>query len=132
MHTETPPRPRVMIADHSKDMRDLLKYWLEQKGCRVVEAANGDEAVELTRNECPDMILMSLRMPGRNGLDATRCIREHVGECDVPIVALSSYPTTDERTSALAAGCTWFIAQPIDFDSLDNIISRLWAVPVSH
>jgi CheY-like chemotaxis protein len=132
MHITTLPRPHVMIADHSKDMRDLLKFWLEQKGCRVVEAVNGDEAVELTRNECPDLILMSLRMPVRSGLEATRCIREHVGECDVPIVALSSYPTPDERAAALAAGCTWFIAEPIDFDHLDALIKRLCSVQTSH
>lgn len=132
MHTANPSRPSVMIADHSKDMRDLLKYWLEQKGCRVVEATNGDEAVDLARNECLDLILMSLRMPVRNGLEATQRIRKQVGECNVPIVALSSYPTTGERATALAAGCTWFVAQPIDFDHLDDILSCLWAAPVSH
>lgn len=132
MHAAIPHHTRVMIADNSKDTRYLLKFWLEQKGCRVVEASNGEEAVELTRKECPDLILMSLRMPVRNGLDATRCIREHVGECNVPIVALSTYPTTGERTAALAAGCTWFIAQPIDFERLDNLLSRLWTIPTAH
>ena len=132
MHTATPTHPQVMIADNSKDIRDLLKFWLEQKGCRVVEAVNGDEAVELARSDCPDLILMSLRMPVRNGLNATRCIREHVGECDVPIVALSTYPTMDERTTALAAGCTGFIAQPIDLDCLDKYLSPLWNLSTGH
>lgn len=132
MHTATTFSPRVMIADNSKDMRDLLKFWLEQRGCRVVEAVNGDEAVELARKDCPDLILMSLRMPVRNGLDATRCIRKHVGECDVPIVALSAYPSADERTAALAAGCTWFIGQPIDFDHLHNLLIQLCSIPTSH
>jgi two-component system CheB/CheR fusion protein len=132
MHASTPYRPRVMIADNSKDIRALLKFWLEQKGCRVVEAVDGDEAIKLARDDCPDLILMSLRMPVRSGLDATRCIREHIGECDVPIVALSAYPTTDEHTAALAAGCTWFIAKPIDFDRLDHLFNHLCLIPTGH
>jgi CheY-like chemotaxis protein len=132
MPASTQYRPRVMIADNSQDIRDLLKFWLQQKGCRVVEAVDGDEAIKLARNDCPDLILMSLRLPVRSGLDATRCIREHVGECDVPILALSAYPTTDERTAAHAAGCTGFIAQPIDFDHLDNLFNHLCPAPTSH
>ncbi len=125
-------RPTVMVADNCKDTRDLLKYWLEMKGCHVVEAVNGEDAVELTRGKCPDLILMSLRMPVRDGLDATRCIRQHVGECDVPIVAMSTHPTVDERASALAAGCSSFIPQPIDFDRLSNLLSRLPLGSVRH
>jgi CheY-like chemotaxis protein len=132
MQAANPQSPSVMVADSSKDIRALLKFWLEQKGCRVVEATNGDEAVELTRNECPDLILMSLRMPVRNGLDAARHIRKHIGEYNLPIVALSAYPTTGERSAALAAGCNWFLAQPIDFDCLDKLLNCLWTVPVSH
>ncbi len=123
-------RPTVLVADYSDDTRALLRFWLEGEGCRVVEAANGHEAIELTRGGCPDLILMSLRMPFRSGFEATRCIREHVGECDVPIVAMSAYPTLEEQANALEAGCSSFIAQPIDFNSLNNLLGTL--LPVSH
>ena len=118
-------RPTVMVADYSADTREMLRFWLETEGCRVVEAVNGQEAIELTRGGCPDLILMSLRMPIRDGLDATRCIREHVGERDVPIIAMSAYPTQAVQASALAAGCSSFIPQPIDFGSLSNLLSHL-------
>jgi CheY-like chemotaxis protein len=117
--------PTVMIADYSEDTREMLSFWLEAEGCCVVEAANGQEAIELTRAGCPDLILMALRLPVRDGLDATRCIREHVGEHDVPIVAMSTYPTQAEQVSARAAGCSSFIAQPIDFSYLSNLLSLL-------
>jgi CheY-like chemotaxis protein len=121
--------PTVIIADYSKDTRDVLKCWLEMKGCRVVEASNGRQAVELTRGECPDLILMSMRMPVLGGLDATRRIREPGNGCFFPIVAMSTYPTSEAQESAMAAGCASFIAQPIDFDALGNLLNSL--LPVS-
>lgn len=121
-------RPTVLVATHAEDTRELLRFWLETQGCCVVEAVNGHEAIELTRGGCPDLILMSVRMPVRSGLEAARCIREHVGECDVPIVAMSTYPTQEEQANALAAGCSSFIAQPFDFNDLNSLLSSLLPV----
>jgi CheY-like chemotaxis protein len=118
-------RPTVMVADYYDDTRELLKFWLEGEGCRVVEAVNGHEAIELTLVGCPDLIIMSLRLPIRDGLDAVRFIREQGRECDVPIIAMSTYPTQQEQDFALAAGCSSFIAQPIDFHYLTNLLGSL-------
>ncbi|MDT7543519.1 MAG: two-component system, cell cycle response regulator DivK [Acidobacteriota bacterium] len=117
--------PSVMIADDSEDIRGLLRYWLEMKRCRVVEATNGQEAVDLARGECPDLILMDLLMPVLDGMDATRRIREHISECDVHIVVMSTCLTEEARAKALAAGCNSFLAQPIDFDQLSDLLSSL-------
>lgn len=117
--------PTVMVADYSEDTRDVLKCWLEMRGCRVVEASDGQQAVELTIGKSPDLILMSMRMPLLSGLDATRRIRERNGGCVFPIVAMSTYPTKEAQDSALSAGCASFIAQPIDFDVLSNLLSSL-------
>jgi CheY-like chemotaxis protein len=114
-----------MVADYYNDTRSLLKFWLETKGCRVVEAVNGQEAVELIREECPDLVLMNLRMPVLDGLDATRRIREQAEECNVPIAAISTYASVKERAAALAAGCNWFISDPADFDSLSDLLRTL-------
>ncbi|MFN2480268.1 MAG: response regulator [Pyrinomonadaceae bacterium] len=121
--------PSVMIADDSEDTRGLLRFWLEAKRCRVVEATNGQEAVELARGECPDLILMGMLMPVLDGAGATRRIREHVGWCDVHIVAMSSHPSEEARANALAAGCNSFIAHPIDLEQLDTLISGLLPAP---
>lgn len=118
-------RPTVMVAENNEDTRSLLKFWLESGGFRVVEAANGQQAFELTGGVCPDLLLMSLRMPVLDGLEAARRIREHRKDCVFPIVAMSAYPTVDEHASALAAGCDAFIAEPIDFDSLSDLLSHL-------
>jgi CheY-like chemotaxis protein len=118
-------KPSVLIADDSDDTRELLRFWLEAKRCRVVEATNGQEAVELTRGECPDLILMDMLMPVLDGMNATRRIREDAGGCDVHIVAMSSHPSREARADALAAGCGSFIAHPLDLGQLGDLLNRL-------
>lgn len=118
-------RPTVMVADNNEDTRFLLRFWLEAEGYLVVEAADGEEAVELTCANCPDLILMSERMPTLGGVEATRHIREQCKQCVLTIVCLSTYPTQEAQAAALAGGCDSFIAQPIDFDYLNNLLSSL-------
>ena len=125
-------RPSVMIADGSKDTRDLLKYWLESKGCRVLEAVNGEEVVELSRDERIDLLLMSITLPLLDGLEATRRVRKRSRQDVFPIVCVSTYPTKEAESSALAAGCSSFIAQPFDFNFLNNLLSRLPPEAASH
>lgn len=129
---QTTTNPSVLIVNHSEDTRYLLKYWLETKSCRVVEAINGQEAVELTRGERPDLILMDIRMPVLDGLAATRRIHEADGERRVPIVCMSTYPTQEAKAEALAAGCHSFISEPINFDLLSELLDHLLSVSVSH
>lgn len=124
--------PSVMIAEASPDTRELLRYWLETKRCHVVEAMNGQEAVAMTHDVCPDLILMSLNMPLLDGLTAARLIREAAGNCDVPIVFMSTYPTKDAQDNALAAGCIRFIPLPVDFDRLSVLLETLLPAAVSH
>lgn len=118
-------RPTVLVADNNEDTRFLLRFWLEAEGYRVVEAASGQEAVELTCGKCPDLILMSERMPALGGVEATRRIREQCKQCILPIVCLSTYPTQEAQASALAGGCDSFVAEPLDFRSLGILLSSL-------
>lgn len=117
--------PTVMVADSHEDTRYLLKFWLEAEGYRVVEAADGREALELTAEECPDLVIVSTRMPVLGGLEAARLIRERGNECPPPIVALSTFPTAREHSQALAAGCDEFVALPTTLRSLSKIVGDL-------
>jgi len=124
--------PTVMVVSNSEDTRSLLRFWLETEGYRVVEAANGQEAVELTYGKCPDMLLMSERMPMLGGVEAARRIREQGKDCIFPIVCMSAYPTQEARVSALAGGCDWFITEPLDFSNLGSLLSRLLPESAAH
>lgn len=118
-------RPTVMVAHNDEDTRSLLRFWLENEGYDVVEAADGQEAVELTRSRSIDLILMSERMPKLGGLEAMRRIRQQGEEHVFTILVLSAYPTTEARAAAVKAGCDSFIPQPVDFDLLGEILGRL-------
>jgi CheY-like chemotaxis protein len=124
--------PSVMIAEAAADTRELLRYWLETKRCRVIEVVNGQEAVAMTHADRPDLILMGINMQVLDGLDAARRIRADAVLCGVPIVCMSTYPTKEAQATALAAGCNWFMAQPIDFDQLNKVLETLRPAPTIH
>ena len=117
--------PTVLIAEDSEDARLMLKYLLEMSGYRVLEAANGLEAVRAARHFKPDLILMDLSMPLLDGLTATIRIREYADLRHVPILAVSGYDTSHHRDGALSAGCDEFITKPVDSDKLEELLARL-------
>src|SRR5918911_2254473 len=93
----------VMVVEDFEDNRFMMRRLLEMSGYRVVEAVNGEQAVETAARVRPDLILMDLSLPKLDGLAATRRIREQAGLARVPIVAVSAHDTTDFHSDALAA-----------------------------
>lgn len=117
----------VMVVEDFEDNRFMMRRLLEMSGYRVVEAINGQEAVEVALRERPDLILMDLSLPLLDGLAATRRIRQHAELKSVPIVAVSAHDTADFHADALAAGCNEYVTKPIDFDHLETLLQRLTA-----
>ncbi|HKQ50953.1 MAG TPA: response regulator [Pyrinomonadaceae bacterium] len=117
--------PTVMVVEDFEDNRFMMRRLLEMSGYRVLEAVNGEEAVELAHKERPQLILMDLSLPQLDGLAATRRIRQHPDMRDVPIVAVSAHDTADFHADALAAGCNDYVTKPIDFDQLEALLKRL-------
>ena len=115
----------VLVVEDFEDNRFMLRRLLEMSGYRVVEAVNGEQAVETAARVRPDLILMDLSLPKLDGLAATRRIREQEGLASVPIVAVFAHDTTDFHSDALAAGCDEYVTKPIDFDQLDALLKRL-------
>ena len=117
--------PVVMVVEDFEDNRFMMRRLLEMSGYRVLEAINGEEAVEMAHRERPQLILMDLSLPQLDGLAATRRIRQHADLRDVPIVAVSAHDTADFHADALAAGCNDYVTKPIDFDQLEALLHRL-------
>jgi two-component system cell cycle response regulator DivK len=117
--------PVVMVVEDFEDNRFMMRRLLEMSGYRVLEAINGEEAVELAHRERPQLILMDLSLPQLDGLAATRRIRQYDSLRDVPIVAVSAHDTADFHADALAAGCNDYVTKPIDFDQLEALLQRL-------
>ena len=116
----------VLVADDFEDTRVFLRRMLESHNCRVVEASDGLEAVEIARRSCPNLILMDLNMPILDGLAAAEQIRQGKEHCRrVPILAITAFDTYGMREAALEAGCDDYLTKPIDADELDRAIRRL-------
>lgn len=115
----------IMVVDDYDDTRRVMRHWLQRKGYKVIEAANGKEAVEVAARESPDLILMDIEMPELDGLAATRRIREERGLRAVPIIAVSAYGEIQYRDSALEAGCTDYVVAPCAPADLAELIGRI-------
>ena len=123
----TRPQQTILLVEDFDDTRLMMKLWLQKKGYRVIEAENGDQAVELAQREQPDLIIMDMMMPGLGGLDATRQIREYQSLRQTPIVAVSAYGADEYRARALDAGCNEYVPTPFEPEKLSQLIERLLA-----
>jgi two-component system cell cycle response regulator DivK len=123
MTNDTPTRT-VMVVEDYDDTRLLLKKGLEGLGYSVLEASNGQEAVDIAGRERPDLILMDLDLPILDGIIATQRIRQQTAMEDVPIVALTAYPMSYTRVKAFAEGCDEYMAKPIDMSELARLVNR--------
>lgn len=113
----------VLVVDDFEDSRFMLKRMLEMNGCRVVEATDGQEAIEIVHRECPGLILMDLNMPHLDGLAAVEQIRKLKGKCeDVLIIAMTAYDTYGMKEAAIEAGCDQYITKPNDLDYLEKVL----------
>ena len=119
--TDVKNAPLILVAEDEDSNYELVKIVL-QKRYRLVRAVNGIEAVTYCEDERPDLILMDIRMPDMNGLDATRIIKEV--NHDIPIVALSAYAFDENMREAKAAGCDEFMAKPFRVEDLLDVVQK--------
>jgi CheY-like chemotaxis protein len=121
------PQKTVLLADDYEDARMILKMLLEMEGCRVVEAADGREAVELAASHSAeiDLILMDLTMPVLDGYEATRRIVACEETRHIPVVALSALCEQATKSKAIEAGCSDCLPKPLDFKLVEELLERL-------
>ena len=114
----------IMVVEDYDDTRLLLKKVLEGLGYSVLEASNGQEAVDIAGRENPDLILMDLDLPILDGIAATQCIRQDAKLESVPIIAVTAYPLSFTHVKAFAKGCNEYMSKPIDMTELANMVNR--------
>ena len=114
----------IMVVEDYDDTRLFLKVGLEELGYSVLEATNGQEAVDIASREHPDLILMDLDLPILDGIAATQRIRQQAEMERVPIVGVTAYPMSYTHVKAFSKGCDEYMAKPIDMDELERLVSR--------
>jgi CheY-like chemotaxis protein len=111
----------ILVAEDEDSNFELVRIVLAKR-YRLIRAKNGIEAVTFSEDEKPDLILMDIRMPDMNGLDATRIIKEV--NHDVPIIALSAYAFDENIREAKNAGCDGFLAKPFRVEDLIEVVNK--------
>jgi len=115
----------ILIVDDNDDVRRLLTKVLERSGYRVEAAVDGESALQVLESFVPDLILMDIRLPGElDGLETTRRIKDDARLQRVPVVALTASVLERDRHLALAAGCSGFIAKPVDITALPGTVEK--------
>jgi CheY-like chemotaxis protein len=113
----------ILVVEDYPDARTLMKFLLEDYGYGVLEAGNGQEAVEIVDMTPPDLILMDLSMPIMDGITATKIIRESESNSHIPIIAVTAHGNT-LYNEAIEAGCNGLLPKPVDFASLKPVIKK--------
>ena len=113
--------PLILVAEDEDSNFELVRIVLSKR-YRLLRAVNGIEAVTYCEEEHPDLVLMDIRMPDMNGLDATRIIKEV--NHDLPVVALSAYAFDENIREAKAAGCDEFMAKPFRVEDLIDMVEK--------
>jgi two-component system, cell cycle response regulator DivK len=117
--------PLILVVEDFLDARELYAEYLTYAGFKVVTAINGHDAVRQAEFFRPDLILMDIRMPGMDGMEATADLKASPALAGIPIVAITADPSPELAARAVEAGCETCLAKPILPEVLVASISRV-------
>lgn len=112
----------LIVEDNERNMR-LMRLLLRPLGYTLLEAVDGKEALATLEEHTPDIILVDIQLPDLDGLEITRRLRQNPRFTNTPIVALTAYAMPGDREMFLRAGCTGYVAKPIDTRAFPELIA---------
>ena len=115
----------VLLVDDYPDNRDIYVQFLTYSGLRVEEAENGHQALDKAFELRPDVIVMDLSLPGLDGWEATRRLKQDPRTRDIPVIALTGHALTGSEHTAREAGCDRFLTKPCSPSVLGQEIRRV-------
>ncbi|MBV8551662.1 MAG: response regulator [Acidobacteriaceae bacterium] len=115
----------VLVADDRDASRELIRTLLEHSGYSVIEAANGAEAIQLACENIPDLIILDLQMPTKDGFTVLRELRADERFKKTPIVALTASAMIGDKERALMEGFTAYLTKPLSLSAIRSELARL-------
>jgi len=113
----------ILIAEDEESNFKYLQLALRDTQVNIIRAKNGKEVVDLCRKHTDiDLVLMDIKMPGMDGFQATREIRQFAKE--LPIIALTAYAMADDKDTSLEAGCNDYISKPVKRNRIFSILDK--------
>ena len=123
-----PERPLVLVVEDDRDVRLLFAMWLRDAGFRVETAHNGRQALDRAIEVLPDAVLTDLHIPGIDGYELTRRLRNDSRTAPIPILAVTGYgPFTQDPSRAERAGCDAILPKPFAAEDLEHTLTTLIA-----
>jgi CheY-like chemotaxis protein len=119
------PAARVLVIEDNPMNMELVSDLLRIEGHHVLEARTAFEALNLLRDVTPDLILMDIQLPGLNGLDLTRKLKEDQRTSRIPVIAITAYAMMGDDEKALEAGCAGYIPKPIDIQHFSRVVGEV-------
>ncbi len=116
---------KILYVEDNDDNVFMLKPRLQRRGFEVIIATDGQEGIELTRTQRPDLIIMDLSLPVLDGWSASEQLKSSPETRHIPIIALSAHAMAGDREKALAAGCDDYDTKPVEFKRLVDKINAL-------
>lgn len=117
---------KILVVEDDRNNMRLITKLLDQDGYQIIKAETGEEGVKLALEESPDIILMDIKLPGIDGLEATKQIRAGRNNGSTAIIALTSYAMAGDRENYLKCGFTGYIEKPIDPYTILKEIKEIW------
>jgi two-component system cell cycle response regulator DivK len=121
---------KVLVAEDNPVNRELLRELLENRGYSVIEACNGQEALDMVERSQPDLLLLDIGLPVLDGFAVMRRLRENPRLATLPVLAVTAYAMRDDRDNVLNAGFDGYISKPINARDLANELERLLRIRV--
>ena len=120
--------PKILLVEDNEMNRDMLSRRLERKGYSVVTAHDGQQGHSLACSEMPDLILMDISLPLRDGWEVTRLLKNNESTQHIPIIVLTAHAWVTDRDKAFEAGCDDYDTKPVEFGRLSEKIENLLTV----
>lgn len=117
---------KILVADDDDEIRELIKFFLEQEGYQVIEACNGEEALNNVLSSMPDLILLDVMMPKLTGFEVCEKLRSNAKTCLIPIIMLTSLAQTKDKITGIKLGADEYLTKPFEnFELIARIESLL-------
>jgi CheY-like chemotaxis protein len=114
----------LVVEDNPQNMR-LIEMTLRGEKYTLLKATDGEEALELTARERPDLILLDIRLPKMSGLEVTRRLRETPAFSHTPIIGLTAYAMKGDKEKVIESGCDAYLSKPINTRELPGMVAEM-------
>ncbi|MFA4992390.1 MAG: response regulator [Candidatus Omnitrophota bacterium] len=118
-------KAKILIVEDEKDIIKMLEYNLKKEGFKVLDARDGEDALDLALRQCPDLILLDLMLPGIDGLEVCKTLKKDTKTASIPIIMLTAKSQESDKVVGLELGADDYVTKPF---SPRELIARIKAV----